>query len=127
MFAGKSIKLRKQKIPLMKKPLHSSRSLLSASPLTSSLLLLLAVSALFLPSTGHAQESWTFDPSFQRTPLFITSESASGVHVLQSGKVLIDTINGGLLSGANGERIGRLIRVDGTTGAIDSTRHPIQL
>ncbi|MDQ6706717.1 MAG: hypothetical protein M3Z85_12160, partial [Acidobacteriota bacterium] len=77
--------------------------------------------ALLLPSIGHAQETWTFDPTFQRTPLRVTSESASGVKVLSSGKVLIHSINGGLMSGANGQRIGALVRIDPNTGAIDPT------
>ena len=79
---------------------------------------------LFLPSIGHAQETWTFDPTFQRTPLRVTSESATGVKVLSSGKVLIYTINGGLLSGASGQRIGALVRIDPNTGAIDPTWNP---
>lgn len=60
-------------------------------------------------------------PTFQRTPLRITSEAAGGVIVLSSGKVLTYSINGGLMSGANGQRIGPLVRVDPTTGAIDPT------
>jgi hypothetical protein len=81
---------------------------------------------LLLPSLGRA-ETWTFDPSFQRTPLRVTSESASGVKVLSSGKVLIYTINGGFMSGANGQRIGALVRIDPNTGAIDPTWNPIRL
>jgi len=80
--------------------------------------------ALLLPSVGHAQQTWTFDPTFQRTPLRVTSESASGVKVLSSGKVLTYTINGGLMSGANGQRIGALVRIDPNTGAIDPTWNP---
>src|ERR1700680_194276 len=80
--------------------------------------------ALLLPSIGHAQETWTFDPTFQRTPLRGTSESASGVKFLSSGKVLIHSINGRLMSGANGQRIGPLVRVDPNSGAIDPTWHP---
>ncbi len=71
-----------------------------------------------------AQETWTFDPTFQRTPLRITSESATGVKVLSSGKVLTYTINGLLMSGANGQRIGPLVRMDPNTGAIDPTWNP---
>src|SRR5450631_1521784 len=80
--------------------------------------------ALLLPSIGHAQETWTFDPTFERTPLRVTSESASGVKVLSSGKVLIYSINGSLLSGANGQRIAALVRIDPNTGAIDPTWSP---
>src|SRR5438552_496240 len=80
--------------------------------------------ALLLSSIGHAQETWMFDASFQRTPLRVTSESASGVKVLSSGKVLTYSINGGLMSGANGQRIGALVRVDPNTGAIDPTWSP---
>ena len=87
--------------------------------------LLLLLSAFFLlPRLAQAQASWSFDPIFQRTPLLVTSESASGVKVLSSGKVLIYTINGGLMSGANGQRIGALVRVDGNTGALDPTWNP---
>ncbi|MEO5722214.1 MAG: delta-60 repeat domain-containing protein [Chthoniobacterales bacterium] len=88
------------------------------------LLLLLLAGVLLLPTIGHAQNTWSFDPAFQRTPLRVTSESATGVNVLSSGKILIHTINGSLLSGANGQRIGALIRVDGNTGVIDPTWHP---
>ena len=91
---------------------------------SSLLLLLFAAVALLLPSLGQAQGTWSFDPAFQRTPLLVTSESASGVKVLSSGKVLIHTINAGLMSGANGQRIGALVRVDGNTGAVDPTWHP---
>jgi uncharacterized delta-60 repeat protein len=80
----------------------------------------LAAVVFLLPSVTHA-ETWTFDSTFQRTPLLVTSESASGVKVLSSGKVLIHTINGQLMSGANGQRIGPLVRVDPNTGAIDPT------
>ena len=86
--------------------------------------LLLAVLPVLVANPAQAQATWSFDPTFQRTPLLVSSEAASGVKVLSSGKVLIYTINGGLLSGANGQRIGALIRVDGTTGAIDPTWHP---
>jgi uncharacterized delta-60 repeat protein len=79
------------------------------------------VVVVLLPSIGHAQETWTFDPTFQRTPLRVTSESPSGVKVLSSGKVLIHSINGGIMSGANGQRIGALVRIDPNTGAIDPT------
>ncbi|MBA3963350.1 MAG: putative Ig domain-containing protein [Chthoniobacterales bacterium] len=84
---------------------------------------MLAAVAL-VASPGFAQDTWRFDPSFQRTPLRVTSESASGVHFLSSGKVLVDTINGEFLSGANGQRIGALVRIEGDTGAIDPTWHP---
>ena len=76
------------------------------------------------PGGAQGQETWKFDPTFQRTPLRVTSEAASGVKVLRSGKVLIHTINGGRLSGANGQRIGALIRIDPNTGAIDPTWQP---
>ena len=79
--------------------------------------------ALLLPSIGHA-ETWTFDSTFQRTPLRVTSESADSVKVLSSGKVLTYSINGSLMSGANGLRIGALVRVDPNTGAIDPTWSP---
>jgi uncharacterized delta-60 repeat protein len=69
-------------------------------------------------------ETWSFDPSFQRTPLRVTSETAYAVKVLRSGKVLTYSINGGLLSGANGQRIGALVRIDPNTGAIDPTWNP---
>ena len=84
----------------------------------------LGVVALLLPSIGHAQETWTFDSTFQRTPLRVTSESAYDVKVLRSGKVLTYSINGYLLSGANGQRIGALVRMDPNTGAIDPTWNP---
>src|SRR5258708_123324 len=87
-------------------------------------LLGLSVAALLLPKIGQAQATWSFDPTFQRTPLRLTSESPTGVKVLSSGKVLIHTINGAFLSGANGQRIGPLLRVDPNTGAIDPTWHP---
>ena len=88
-------------------------------------ILLLGVVALLVPSIGDAQETRTFDPTFQRTPLRVTSESASGVKVLSSGKVLIYTIQWlYLMSGANGQRIGALVRMDPNTGAIDPTWHP---
>ena len=83
-------------------------------------LLSLGAVTLLFPSIGHA-ETWTFDPTFQRTPLRVTSESATGVRVLSSGKVLIHSINAFLMSGANGQRIGALVRIDPTTGAIDPT------
>lgn len=86
-------------------------------------IVLLAV-ALFLPAAGWAQDAWRFDPSFERTPLRLTSESAVGVHVLGSGKVLVDTFNQELLSGANGQRIGALVRLDPETGAIDPSWQP---
>jgi uncharacterized delta-60 repeat protein len=38
--------------------------------------------------------------------------------------VLIDTINGDLMSGANGQRIGPLVRLDPNTGAIDPSWQP---
>jgi uncharacterized delta-60 repeat protein len=79
--------------------------------------------ALLLLSVAQA-ETWTFDPTFQRTPLRVTSESAYGVKILISGKVLIFTINGTLMSGANGQRIGPLVRVDPNSGAIDPTWSP---
>src|ERR1043166_3960230 len=90
----------------------------------SSSLIAAAAVALFLPRLGQAQGTWSFDPTFQRTPLLVTSEAATGVKVLSSGKVLTYTINGLLLSGANGQRIGALVRVDPTTGAIDPTWNP---
>ncbi len=84
----------------------------------------LAAVLLLLANLGRAQETWKFDSTFQRTPLRQTSETAAGVKVLSSGKILMHTINGSLLSGANGQRIGALIRIDPTTGAIDPTWHP---
>jgi uncharacterized delta-60 repeat protein len=87
------------------------------------LLGLLIGTALLLAAVTQA-ETWSFDPTFQRTPLRVTSESASGVKVLSSGKVLVYTINGALLSGANGQRIGALLRIDPDTGAIDPTWKP---
>jgi len=87
-------------------------------------ILALGAAALLLPSIGHAQDTWTFDPTFQRTPLRITSECASGVKFLSSGKVLTFSINAGLMSGANGQRIGALVRMDPNTGAIDPTWNP---
>jgi uncharacterized delta-60 repeat protein len=86
----------------------------------AALLALLIVTALLFAARTKS-ETWAFDPSFQRTPLLVTSESASGVKVLSSGKVLMYTINGGLLSGANGQRIGPLVQIDPNTGAIDPT------
>src|SRR4051812_36474818 len=82
------------------------------------------LAVILLWSTARAQSTWSVDPTFQRTPLFVTSESASGVKVLSSGKVLTYTINGGLMSGANKQRLGALIRLDPNTGAIDPTWHP---
>ena len=80
---------------------------------------------LFAARTQAAQETWSFDPTFQRTPLRVTSESAYALKVLSSGKVLTyGSINGGLLSGANGQRIGALLRIDPNTGAIDPTWNP---
>jgi hypothetical protein len=35
-----------------------------------------------LPNIGHAQETWTLDPAFQRTPQRVISEFASGVKIL---------------------------------------------
>ncbi|MEP6601762.1 MAG: delta-60 repeat domain-containing protein, partial [Nitrospirota bacterium] len=112
----------------MKKPPVFSRARSTTAhrkPSTFGRLLILSVgmAALILSTIGKGQETWTFDPTFQRTPLRVTSESASGVHVLNSGKVLIDTINAGILSGANGQRIGALVRIDPMTGAIDPTWH----
>ena len=82
------------------------------------LLLGLSVGTALLFAARTQAETWSFDPSFQRTPLRVTSESASGLKILSSGKVLIHSINGGLLSGANGQRIGALLRIDPNTGAI---------
>ncbi len=88
-------------------------------------ILLLGAVALLFPTIGYAQGTWAFDPTFQRTPLRVTSEAASGVKVLSSGKVLVHTIGGGfLLSGANGQRVGALVRIDPNTGGIDPTWHP---
>ena len=84
----------------------------------------LAAVALILPTIGHAADTWTFDPTFQRTPLRGTSESATAVKVLSSGKLLVYSINGRLLTGANGQRIGALLRIDPNTGAIDPTWNP---
>jgi uncharacterized delta-60 repeat protein len=81
----------------------------------------LAALALLFPGVTTAQEKWSFDPTFQRTPLRVTSESASGVKVLSSGKVLVYSMNGLLMSGANGQRTGALLRIDPDTGAIDPT------
>jgi uncharacterized delta-60 repeat protein len=77
-----------------------------------------------MANVASGQDTWSFDSTFQRTPLRLTSESAYGVKVLSSGKVLIFTINGTLMSGANGQRIGPLVRVDPNTGAIDPTWNP---
>jgi uncharacterized delta-60 repeat protein len=88
------------------------------------LLLGLSIVTALLFAAQTQAETWSFDPTFQRTPLRITSESATGVKVLSSGKVLTYSINGGLLSGANGQRIGALVRMDPNTGAIDPTWHP---
>ena len=82
------------------------------------------VATTFVSQRAQAQETWKFDPTFQRSPLRVTSESPTGVNVLSSGKVLIHSINGKLVSGANGQRIGALIRVDPDTGAIDPTWNP---
>lgn len=79
--------------------------------------------ALLLP-TGPAQEPWVFDPGFQRTPLRVTSEALYGIKVLSSGKILAHTINGQFVTGANGQRVGTLVRFDPATGAIDPTWNP---
>jgi uncharacterized delta-60 repeat protein len=85
----------------------------------------LAVIAMALPSVIHAEPAWRFDPGFQRTPLVTSTEYMNGVNVLSSGKVLLHSnIGGNLLTGANGQRIGALVRMDPDTGAIDPTWNP---
>ena len=105
--------------------MKTSKKLLIVSGLHRIFISSLGALALLLPSMGQAQETWTFDPTFQRTPLRQTSEFASGVKFLSSGKVLIHTVNGSHgPSGANGERIGALLRIEPDTGAIDPTWNP---
>ncbi len=106
--------------------LHTKRGIYISSAIRAAALPLSCLGAaalLLLPSLGKA-ETWAFDSSFQRTPLLESSESPTGVLALQSGKVLMYSINGSRVSGANGQRIGALIRVDGTTGAVDPTWKP---
>jgi len=88
------------------------------------LLLGLSTATALLFAARIQAETWSFDPTFQRAPLRVTSESAYALKVLSSGKVLTYSINGGLLSGANGQRIGALLRIDPNTGAIDPTWNP---
>jgi hypothetical protein len=55
------------------------------------LVLGLSIATALLFAARIPAETWSFDPTFQRTPLRVTSESASGVKVLSSGKVLVYT------------------------------------
>ncbi|MBS0659533.1 MAG: delta-60 repeat domain-containing protein [Verrucomicrobia bacterium] len=85
----------------------------------------LALAGVAFPHLGvEAQEPWIEDPGFARTPLRVTTEGAFSLKVLASGKVLVCSINGQFLAGANGQRVGALVRLDPATGAVDPTWVP---
>lgn len=76
----------------------------------------LALCALF-PCPGLRAESFALDPTFQRPLLFSDPAIATRARPDSQDRVYVS----GDLTGANGQRLGRVIRISGATGAIDPT------
>ncbi|MBS0660579.1 MAG: hypothetical protein JSR82_20350 [Verrucomicrobia bacterium] len=77
----------------------------------------LTLCALLAPVAHVQAESFALEPTFQRPQLLSDPASATRARPDSQDRVYVS----GDLTGANGQRLGRVIRISGATGAIDPT------